>query len=133
MNIFLVYGKSLKLKNEIQSILEKLGHEVIDLAEKSNKGKTIIEKIESYSNIDKAVVLMTGDDLVKPYKGRKTIKCARQNVVFELGYFVAKLKRENVILIIDNSDIIKLLTDYQVGYIKYGKNIEKKLIDELRS
>jgi predicted nucleotide-binding protein len=60
---------------------------------------TIIEKIERYSNdADYALVLYTGCDQGRgaheskmPPKNR-----ARQNVVFEHGYLMAKLGRKNV-------------------------------------
>ncbi len=60
---------------------------------------TIIEKIEHYSNYaDFALILYTPCDLGRgvheskiPPKNR-----ARQNVVFEHGYLMAKLGRENV-------------------------------------
>lgn len=133
MRIFLAYGKNKELKDRVHNFLARSGHSVIDLAEECNKGKTIIEKLESYSNVDKAVILLTSDDNIKPYRSRKMFKCARQNVIFELGYFIAKLSRENVIVIIDNKNVLKLLTDYQTSYIKNDKNMEKDLEKELRN
>ena len=133
MKIFLAYGKNIKIKEKVQSIIASLGNTVVDLVEETNKGKTIIEKLELNSDVDKAVVLLTGDDSVKPFKCRKTIKCTRQNVIFELGYFVSKLKRENVIVIAENSNVSKLLSDYQVSYIDFSKkNAAAKLIKELK-
>lgn len=133
MKIFLAYGKNIKIKEKVQSIIASLGNTVVDLVEETNKGKTIIEKLELNSDVDKAVVLLTGDDSVKPFKCRKTIKCPRQNVIFELGYFVSKLKRENVIVIAENSNVSKLLSDYQVSYIDFSKkNAAAKLIKELK-
>lgn len=67
--------------------------------EQASSGMTIIEKIEHYSNdADFVLVLYTPCDKGRgfhesnlPPKDR-----ARQNVVFEHGYFMAKLGRENV-------------------------------------
>ena len=129
----MAYGKDKELKDRVHSFLARSGHTVVDLAEECNKGKTIIEKLESYSNVDKAVILLTSDDNIKPYKSRKMFKCARQNVIFEFGYFIAKLSRENVIVISENKNVSKLLTDYQASYIKNDKKLEMHLEKELRN
>jgi len=59
---------------------------------------TIIEKIEHYSNeSDFAIVLYTPCDRGKSAKETALAKYrARQNVVFEHGYLMAKLGRKNV-------------------------------------
>lgn len=64
---------------------------------------TIIEKIEKYSDVSYAFVLLTPDDIgysksgeTKPDRERKKEPRARQNVIFELGYFVGKLSRNKV-------------------------------------
>lgn len=78
--------------------LEKSGFEAIILHEQASIGMTIIEKIESYTDVDYAVVLYTECDLGRD----KTKKVddekfrARQNVVFEHGYLMAKLGRNHV-------------------------------------
>lgn len=97
--VFIVHGRDNEAKQEISRFIEKLGLEAIILHEQANAGMTIIEKIEKYSNdADFALVLYTACD-----KGRgaheTTVQArdrARQNVVFEHGYLMAKLGRENV-------------------------------------
>lgn len=97
--VFIVHGQDNGAKQEVSRFIEKLGLEAIILHEQASSGMTIIEKIEHYSNdADFALVLYTPCDLgrgvhesnIHP-KNR-----ARQNVVFEHGYFMAKLGRENV-------------------------------------
>jgi predicted nucleotide-binding protein len=73
----------------------------IILGEQPNRGGTIIEKLEANSTVPFVVVLLTGDDwgvAAKEQKRRvnKLQKRARQNVIFELGYFVAKVGRNRV-------------------------------------
>ena len=60
--------------------------------EQPNQGLTIIEKIEQYSDVGFAIVLLTPDDVggLKD-KPEELQPRARQNVIFELGYFMAKL------------------------------------------
>lgn len=97
--VFIVHGRDNAAKQEIARFIEQLGLEAIILHEQANAGMTIIEKIEHYSNdADFALILYTPCD-----KGRGSHEShlppkdrARQNVVFEHGYLMAKLGRENV-------------------------------------
>lgn len=97
--VFIVHGRDNEAKQEVSRFVEKIGLEAIILHEQASSGMTIIEKIEHYSNdADFALVLYTPCDQGRgvhesgfPPKNR-----ARQNVVFEHGYFMAKLGRENV-------------------------------------
>ncbi|MEH6473626.1 MAG: nucleotide-binding protein [Halopseudomonas sp.] len=97
--VFIVHGHDNEAKQELSRFIEKLGLEAIILHEQASAGMTIIEKIEHYSNdADFALVLYTACDHGRgaheskvPPKNR-----ARQNVVFEHGYLMAKLGRENV-------------------------------------
>jgi predicted nucleotide-binding protein len=66
---------------------------------------TIIEKIERYSNdADFALVLYTPCDLGRgAHESNPPNKRARQNVVFEHGYLMAKLGRENVCALVKSN------------------------------
>ncbi|TIS18494.1 MAG: nucleotide-binding protein [Mesorhizobium sp.] len=72
--------------------------EAIVLHEQANRGGTNIEKFETNSDVGYAVVLLTPDN-----EGAKTGSAAspraRQNVIFEWGYFVGRLGREHVFAI----------------------------------
>lgn len=102
--VFIVHGHDGELKQAIARILEKQGIEAVILSEQANLGNTVIEKFERYSDVSAAICLFTGDDLGKANKEEEFNQRARQNVVFEAGYFVGRLGRQNVILIA-NSDI----------------------------
>ncbi|HKZ87824.1 MAG TPA: TIR domain-containing protein, partial [Candidatus Bathyarchaeia archaeon] len=72
-----------------------MGLEPIVLHRQPDKGLTIIEKLEEYADVGYALILLTPDDvgleiaeLEKPEEERKYQPRARQNVIFELGYFV---------------------------------------------
>ena len=62
---------------------------------RASAGMTIIEKIEKHSDVGFGVVLYTpcdtGSKVGQPPQAR-----ARQNVVFEHGYLISKLGRQNV-------------------------------------
>lgn len=102
--IFIVHGHNEALKQEVARMVEKQGLEAIILSEQANRGKTIIEKFEEHSDVGAAICLFTGDDHGKAKDATSENLRARQNVVFEAGYFMGKLGRENVVLIA-NPDI----------------------------
>lgn len=96
--VFIVHGHDNEAKQELARVLEKSDFEAIILHEQPNSGKTIIEKSERYTDVGYAIVLYTECD-----KGRdKNVQIeqeksrARQNVVFEHGYLIAKLGRDHV-------------------------------------
>lgn len=97
--VFIVHGRDDLAKYEVSRFIEGLGLEAIILHEQANAGMTIIEKIERYTNdADFALVLYTPCDQGRGYheKQESPKDRARQNVVFEHGYLMAKLGRENV-------------------------------------
>jgi len=97
--VFIVHGHDNEVKQEIARYIEQIGLEAIILHEQANSGMTIIEKIEHYTEeANFAIVLYTPCD-----KGRGALETkipardrARQNVVFEHGYLMAKIGRKNV-------------------------------------
>jgi len=96
-DVFLVHGHDEASKEAASRFIEKLGFKVVILHEQPNGGRTIIEKFEDNSNVGFAIILLTPDDIGamrdKPTDGKPR---ARQNVILELGYFIAKLGRERV-------------------------------------
>ncbi len=100
--VFIVHGHDESAQNKAARFVEKLGFEAIILHEKASSGRTIIEKIEHYSDVGFAIVLYTPDDVgnVKSQAENLNVR-ARQNVVFEHGYLIGKLGRENVSALVD--------------------------------
>lgn len=97
--VFIVHGHDNLSKLESACFINKLGFEAIILHEQVNKGKTIIEKIESNTNVDFAIVIYTPCDISGESKDKLEGR-ARQNVVFEHGYLMAKLGRDKVIALV---------------------------------
>lgn len=134
--IFLVHGHDGEMKESVARALEKLGLEPIILHEMPNKGLTIIEKFEDFSDVNFAVVLLSPDDVgcqkSEFPKGTKTR--ARQNVIFELGFFIGKLGRNCVAALYRGGDI-EIPSDYDgVVYIPYDSSSgwKLKLVKELK-
>lgn len=100
--VFIVHGRDDLAKVSAARFIEKLGLTAVILHEQVNGGMTIIEKIEANTNVGFALVLYTPCDsgglVGDPPKPR-----ARQNVVFEHGYLIAKLGRGNVCALVKGS------------------------------
>lgn len=94
--IFIVHGHNNAVKFEVARFIEKLDLETVILHEKPDSGKTIIEKFESHANVGFAVILLTGDDVGRVKTAKKNSPRARQNVIFEWGFFIGKLGRSRV-------------------------------------
>lgn len=97
--VFIVHGRDNEAKQEVARFVSDLGLVPIILHEQASSGMTIIEKIERYANdADFALVLYTACDHGRGAHERNVHpkNRARQNVVFEHGYLMAKLSRKNV-------------------------------------
>lgn len=122
--VFIVHGRENEAKQEIARFIEHIGLEPIILHEQASSGLTIIEKIERYSNeADFALVIYTPCDFGRgAHEGNQhPKKRARQNVVFEHGYLMAKLGRENVCALV--KDEIEIPNDISgVVYVGLDKS-----------
>jgi predicted nucleotide-binding protein len=99
--VFVVHGHDGTLKSEVARFIEKMGFEAIILHERRNKGRVLITKFrEEAASTGFAVVLMTPDDLGKAKKASDLNARMRQNVVFELGFFIAQLGPERVVALV---------------------------------
>lgn len=95
--VFVIHGRDEGTKSTVARFLEKLGLEAIVLHEQANAGRTVIEKFEDFARVGFAVVLLTPDDRGGLQNDGADFKPrARQNVIFELGYFIGKLGRKRV-------------------------------------
>jgi predicted nucleotide-binding protein len=109
--VFIVHGHDESAREKVARFLEKLHVEVIILHEQVSHGMTIIEKLEKYSDVGFAVILLTPDDEGRKAADGEVLKArARQNVILELGYFVGKLGRNRVLAL--HSGSIELPSDY---------------------
>jgi predicted nucleotide-binding protein len=110
--VFVVHGHDDAAREAVARFLERLGIEAIVLHEKPTEGRTVIEKLEHYADVDFAVVLLTPDDVGGPKAGTdgQLRDRARQNVILELGYFVGRLSRKNVCALYKGA--LELPSDY---------------------
>ena len=94
--VFIVHGHDDAAKQEVARTLEKVGFEAVILHEQPDMGKTIIEKLEQYTDVSYAVVLYTPCDLGRAKEEDLERQRARQNVVFEHGLLIGRLGRDHV-------------------------------------
>jgi len=94
----------------------KLQLEPVLLDEEAARGRPLIEKFETLWPVAFVVVLLTGDDVggLAP-EPRKLRLRARQNVIFELGYSIAKLTRERVCALYEEG--VELPSDFRASNI----------------
>ena len=104
--VFIVHGHDGELKEKTARILTKLNSAPIILHEQADCGRTIIEKFEANAeDCGCAIILLTADDLGQSKRekeqGVQPNNRARQNVVFEMGYFMGRLTRKHVFVLLD--------------------------------
>jgi predicted nucleotide-binding protein len=130
---FIVHGHNEARKFEIARFVENdLKKRSVILHEQPNKGRTIIEKFEDYSKVDFAVALWTADDMGKIKTATDLNERARQNVIFETGFFIGKLGRENVIVLFE--DGVEIPSDYTgVIFIRLADNWKDDLRKEIEA
>jgi predicted nucleotide-binding protein len=99
--VFIVHGHDEEAQSKTARFIEKLGFKPIILSEQASSSKTIIEKIETYSNVGFGIILYTPCDLGAKKEDNPNYKNrARQNVVFEHGFLIGKIGRENVCVLV---------------------------------
>lgn len=98
--VFIVHGHDDIAKLEMSSFISSLGLQPIILHQQASSGRTIIEKIEHYSNVGFGVVLYTPCDVGSKVGDLSGSYRARQNVVFEHGFLIGKLGRARVSAIV---------------------------------
>ena len=133
--IFIVHGRDEGAKETVARFLEKLDLVPVTLAEKPGKGLTIIEKFEQHTQVGFAIVLLTPDDAGSLQDDENDLSPrARQNVIFEFGYFIGKLGRERVCALVKGD--VEKPSDYDgVLYIPLDASggWKQKLFRELGS
>jgi len=131
--VFIVHGHNHAALAEVKHLLGQLavGHSV--LVDGPSAGNTIIENIEaSGGRSSYATVLLTADDVGRSKTAKEEHDRARQNVIFEFGYFCGKLGRQRVAVLYEPG--VEIPSDLQ-GFVYIELDVNRawryRLADEL--
>ena len=134
-DVFIIHGHDDGTKETVARFIERLGLKPIILHEQPNQGQTIIEKFERHAEVAFAIALLTPDDIGSLAGDEQSLKPrARQNVIFELGYFTGKLDRGRVCAL--KGENVEIPSDYDgVLYIPLDESDgwQMTLMRELKS
>ena len=132
--IFIVHGHDGDTKLQVAEFVERVtGERPVILHEQADAAWTIIEKFEKHaSEAGFAIILLTADDEGKAKGAAQLNPRARQNVVLEFGYFMAKLGRGRVVALHEAG--VELPSDVTgVLYKSLTGNWHTELARELRA
>ena len=131
--VFIVHGSDTGARAEVARAVEKLKIEPVILAEQANVGSTIIEKFELHANVGFAIVLLTPDDVGRSKHDDEVRPRARQNVIFEFGFFIGRLGRKRVCALTKGR--VEIPSDYSgVLYIDMNQvDWKQQLVRELNT
>jgi len=143
-SVFIVHGQDPKSLKELKIMLQRFGLDPIILIERAGGGsRTIVEKLEKYSDVGYVFVILTPDDfggtiesltaiLSKPdrldyedvFDMNLAEKRARQNVILEFGYFMGLLGRDKVCCLYKGD--VELPSDMQgIAYIRFEDSVNE--------
>jgi CheY-like chemotaxis protein len=129
VKMFIVHGRDHQTMDALRWHLRnelRLGEPTV-LAEMPTHGKTIIEKLEHYAtDVDLVFVLMTPDDTgYLSSNSESAQQRARQNVIFECGYFLGMLRRQTGRVVLLHKGLCELPSDILgIGFIDVTNGIE---------
>jgi len=103
--VFIVHGRQRSFKQIVARFVERQQYEAVILDEQVDQGvHTIFEKfLDEAADAAFAVAILTPDDLGRLKEEKRDQPRARQNVIFELGYFIALLGKNRVVVLMEPS------------------------------
>lgn len=125
---FIVHGHDHSTVHKLQKfIVEELGWPAVTiLVDLPARGRTIIEMFEEEArHVDVVFVLLTPDERAALASAPQDVKWrARQNVIFELGFFYAKLQRTRGRVLLLHKGEVEIPSDIRgVRYIDISNGI----------
>lgn len=131
--VFVIHGRDSGPKETVARLLDRLGLKAVVLHEQPNQGKTLMEKLEANSDVAYAIAILTPEDTViespetRPQRSRpkrpESRRRARQNVIFEMGFFHGALGRDKVAILYQSHESFEFPSDYQgMAYIPMDEN-----------
>ena len=111
--VFVSHGRDDNARAAVVKFLEKSGAHAVVLKEQPLASRTILDAFEEHANVQFAIILMTPDDEGR-LKGDVALQSrARQNVIFELGFLLAKLGRNRVVALCQQGVDLEWPSNYE--------------------
>jgi predicted nucleotide-binding protein len=122
--IFLVPGSDQLLNQDVFEFLSATC-QVVKKDDDRRRGEVLLDQLNRAAAMDFAVFLLDPDFFF--YPRTQTHESARlmagQDLIFQLGFLVAKLGRERVVVLYHESDHFRRPTDYfDIHYVPLGRN-----------
>lgn len=132
--VFVVYGHDEIARTQLEAMLRRWDLDPVILDQQASSGQTIIEKLEEYgADVGYAIVLATPDDEGKAVNEESYKFRVRQNVVLELGMFLAKLGRNKVAILLKEDKNFEKPSDIQgLIYIPFQNKVDEVAINLIR-
>lgn len=138
LRVFVVHGRDSQALTELELFLARLGvKEPVILRRILGENSTVIEKLEyTAETADACVVLITADDIGRLKQDSKDNARMRQNVLFELGYFLGKFGRKSGRVLVFTVGEVEMPSDLSgVDFVRvregFGK-IEAHVVEQVR-
>ncbi|MEW6051641.1 MAG: nucleotide-binding protein [Candidatus Zixiibacteriota bacterium] len=116
-SVFIAHGRDNGRLNSVARFVEKLGLRAVVLKEQASSGNTVIEKLESHTDVTYGIIIMVPEDEGRLRSDSTWRPRARQNVVLEHGYLMGKLGRSRVACLVVDDDTFDRPSD--VGGVLY--------------
>lgn len=126
--VLIIHGHDEEMKRHVQLFLSRGGLRDLVWDEEPDMNKTIIEKLTDDSILpDYVIALMSPDDMLHDGTLR-----ARQNVILEIGFYIGKLGREKVRILLKGSpeipsDLQGILYDEYDTYGAWKMKLAKEI------
>ena len=113
--IVVVHGSDEEMKQATIGALGKLGLAPVLMREQPSQGRKIVEKFADYADVSFAVVLLSPDDFAYAKDDPPTKRKLRpqQDVIFELGFFLGRLGKDNVLVFYREFENFEVPTDFE--------------------
>jgi len=112
--IFLVPGTDDLVNHEIMEFLNAMSADVIQKDNDRRRGESLMDQLNRCASTDFAIFVLNADFYFYPrtqsYESARLM--AAQEIIFQLGYLVAKLGRERLVVLYQESDYFRRPTDY---------------------
>jgi predicted nucleotide-binding protein len=123
--ILVVPGSDQLVNDEVLAFLSSVSAEIVKKDDDRRRGESLLDHLNRCGAMDFAVVILAADFFFYPrtQKPDSARLMAAQEIVFQMGYLVAKLGRERVVILYQESDHFRRPTDYfDIYYVPVTSN-----------